>query len=107
VRDPHAATTVVEVLRAATLGGVETLDMERQIGSLTPGQQADVIVIDLRTLNFAPQMQQVSPIVFNGQPQNVTWVFVAGRVLMEDGTVQAVDARQLVEVDHITLFLKP
>ncbi|RPJ82356.1 MAG: hypothetical protein EHM13_09055 [Acidobacteria bacterium] len=37
-----------EVLRAATMGGAETLDMESQIGSLTPGKQADVIVIDPR-----------------------------------------------------------
>jgi 5-methylthioadenosine/S-adenosylhomocysteine deaminase len=52
--DPHVAPTVSEVLRAATLGGAETLDMESQIGSLTPGKQADVIVIDPRMLNFAP-----------------------------------------------------
>jgi 5-methylthioadenosine/S-adenosylhomocysteine deaminase len=52
--DPHISPTVSEVLRAATMGGAETLDMESQIGSLTPGKQADVIVIDPRMLNFAP-----------------------------------------------------
>ena len=59
--DAHESPTVAEVLRAATLGGAEALDMESQIGSLTPGKQADVIVIDPRTLNFAPQLQQGQP----------------------------------------------
>jgi 5-methylthioadenosine/S-adenosylhomocysteine deaminase len=110
--DPHISPTVSEVLRAATMGGAETLDMERQIGSLTPGKQADVIVIDPRTLNFAPQVAPVNQIVLNGQPQNVKWVFVAGRALKEDGRVTGVDERELIEaaqtaIDHIVPLLQP
>jgi 5-methylthioadenosine/S-adenosylhomocysteine deaminase len=95
--DPHISPTVSEVLRAATMGGAETLDMASQIGSLTPGKQADVIIIDPRTLNFAPQVAPVNQIVLNGQPQNVAWVFVAGRVLKEKGQLKGVDVGQLIE----------
>jgi 5-methylthioadenosine/S-adenosylhomocysteine deaminase len=110
--DPGASPTVAEVLRAATLGGAEALDMESRIGSLTPGKQADVIVLEPRTLNFAPQMQRVNQIVFNGQPQNVAWVFVAGRVLKEKGKLTGVDVGQLIRAaqtatDHIAPFLQP
>jgi len=110
--DSNESPTVAEVLRAATLGGAETLDMESQIGSLTPGKQADLIVINPRTLNFAPQMQRVNQIVFNGQPQNVAWVFVAGRVLKEKGKLKGVDVGQLIKVaqigtNHIAPFLQP
>jgi 5-methylthioadenosine/S-adenosylhomocysteine deaminase len=104
--------TIAEVLRAATLGGAEVLDMEQQIGSLTPGKQADVIVIDPRALNFAPMLRPVAQIVFNGQPQNVKWVFVAGRLLKEDGKVKGVNERELIEeaqaaTDHIRPLLQP
>jgi 5-methylthioadenosine/S-adenosylhomocysteine deaminase len=110
--DPSESPTVAEVLRAATLGGAEALDMESRIGSLTPGKQADVIVLEPRTLNFAPQMQRVNQIVFNGQPQNVAWVFVAGRVLKEKGKLKGVDVGQLIKAaqaatDHIAPFLQP
>ena len=110
--DEHASPTVAEVLRAATMGGAEVLDMESQIGSLTPGKQADVIVIDMQALNFAPVLRPVAQIVFNGQTQNVQWVFVAGRVLKENGKVKGVIERQLVEAaqaatDHITPFIQP
>ena len=110
--DAHASPTVAEVLRAATMGGAETLDMESQIGSLTPGKQADVIVIDTQALNFAPVLRPVAQIVFNGQPQNVKWVFVAGRALKEDGKVKGVDVGQLIKAaqaatDHITPSIQP
>src|SRR5262249_26025632 len=77
--------TVEEVLRAATLGGAEVLGMESAIGSLTPGKQADIIVIDMKMVNFAPVLKPAAQLVFNGQPQNVKWVFVAGHAIKEDG----------------------
>jgi 5-methylthioadenosine/S-adenosylhomocysteine deaminase len=110
--DAHASPTVPGVLRAATMGGAETLDLERRIGSLTPGKQADVIVIDPRALNFAPAPRLEHQLVFNGQRQNVTWVFVAGRALKEDGQVTGANERQLIEaaqtaIDHTVPLLQP
>jgi 5-methylthioadenosine/S-adenosylhomocysteine deaminase len=110
--DPHVSPIVSEVLRAATMGGAETLDMESQIGSLTPGKQADVIVIDPRMLNFAPQLNTVNQIVFNGQPQNVKYVFVAGRLLKENGNLVGMNVGTLIQnaqtaADRIAPFLEP
>jgi 5-methylthioadenosine/S-adenosylhomocysteine deaminase len=104
--------TVEEVLFAATMGGAEALDMDDEIGSLTPGKQADLIIIDPNQLNFAPQLRQVNQIVFNGQPQNVTWVFVAGRALKRDGKLVDVNVRRLLEdaqtaIDDIAPALTP
>jgi 5-methylthioadenosine/S-adenosylhomocysteine deaminase len=111
-RDPQVSPTVEEVLRAATMGGAEVLDMESEIGSLTPGKQADVIIIEMHALNIAPVLRPVAQIVFNGQTQNVKWVFVAGRALKEDGKVTGVNERKLVEAaqaatDHITPYIQP
>lgn len=94
--DSHVAPTVADVLRMATMGGAETLDQEDRIGSLTPGKQADVVIIDPSALNFAPQLEQVNQVVFNGQPDNVTWVFVAGRPLKKDGQLVGVDLKKVL-----------
>jgi 5-methylthioadenosine/S-adenosylhomocysteine deaminase len=77
--DPARFPTPPDVLRMATLGGAEVLGLDGQIGSLTPGKQADVQLINPAALDFAPQLDWVSQLVFNGQPANVEWVFVAGR----------------------------
>jgi 5-methylthioadenosine/S-adenosylhomocysteine deaminase len=110
--DPHVSPTVSEVLRAATLGGAETLDMASQIGSLTPGKQADVIIIDPRTLNFAPQGAPVNQLITNGQPHNVKDVFVAGRLLKHNGHLVGVNMETLIQnaqtaADRIAPFLAP
>jgi 5-methylthioadenosine/S-adenosylhomocysteine deaminase len=110
--DPHVSPTVAEVLRAATLGGAETLDMEGQIGSLTRGQQADVIVIDPRTLNFAPSVALVNQLITNAQPQNVKYVFVAGRLLKHNGKLVGVNVGTVINdaqaaADRIAPFLVP
>jgi 5-methylthioadenosine/S-adenosylhomocysteine deaminase len=110
--DALGSPTISEVLRAATMGGAETLDMESQIGSLTPGKQADVIVIDPRTLNFAPQVAPVNQLITNGQPQNVKYVFVAGRLLKQNGHLVGVNMETLIQnaqtaADRIAPFLVP
>jgi len=84
-QNPAAYPTVEGVLRLATLGGAEVLDMADQIGSLAPGKQADMMVLNPHALNFAPRFDDVSQVVFNAQPANVEWVFVAGRGLKERG----------------------
>jgi 5-methylthioadenosine/S-adenosylhomocysteine deaminase len=104
--------TIVEVLRAATLGGAEVLDMESQIGSLTPGKQADVIVIDPRVLNFAPSVALVNQLITNGQPQNVKYVFVAGKPLKSNGNLVGVNVGTVIKdaqaaADRIAPFLVP
>src|SRR5262245_62960993 len=72
--------TVNEILRMATVGGAKLLDMSDQIGSLTPGKKADLIVIDPVAVNFAPKFEGIPQIVFNTQTQNVEWVFVYASV---------------------------
>jgi 5-methylthioadenosine/S-adenosylhomocysteine deaminase len=95
--DPLGPPTVPEVLRMATLGGAELLDIDGQVGSLTPGKQADLFIMNTDTLNFAPTMNLVNQIVFNGQPDNVTWVFVAGRALKKSGKIVGVNIKALLD----------
>lgn len=89
--------TVSDVLRMATLGGAEVLDMASHIGSLTPGKQADVLILDPGRANFAPRLNWVNQLVFNGQPANVDWVFVDGQPLKASGRVLGIDPTCIVQ----------
>ena len=71
--------------------------MADTIGSLSPGKQADLILLDPRDANFAPRWDWLSQIVLNGQPKNVTHVFVAGRPLKADGTLVGVSPPAAVQ----------
>jgi 5-methylthioadenosine/S-adenosylhomocysteine deaminase len=89
--------TVSEVLRMATLGGAEVLDMDGRIGSLTPGKQADVLILDPGGTNFAPRLNWIAQIVLNGQPANVDWVFVDGQPRKAHGRLVGVDPAPIVQ----------
>ena len=88
---------VEDVLRMATLGGAEVLGLDDQIGSLTPGKKADIIIINPETVNFAPKVDWVGQLVFNGQPRNVETVFVNGRALMRNGRFVGVNPDKVID----------
>ncbi|MFE6691667.1 amidohydrolase family protein [Streptomyces sp. NPDC057743] len=88
--------TLPAVLRMATLGGAEAIGMADRIGSLTPGKRADVVVLDPGTLNFAPRTDWTSQIVLNGQPPNVSEVFIDGHLRVSGGTLPHVDVERVV-----------
>ncbi|MEV5981562.1 amidohydrolase family protein [Streptomyces sp. NPDC052114] len=95
-QDAEVHPTIPAVLRMATLGGAECIHMADQVGSLTPGKRADVLVLDPGTLNFAPRFDWTSQIVLNGQPGNVSHVYVDGRARKAHGKLVDVDTAHVV-----------
>ncbi len=80
---PTVYPTVKDILRMATIEGAQLLDMDNMIGSLSSGKKADIIIINPDYYNFGLCWDWVSQIVFNGQPENVEYVFVNGKLLKE------------------------
>ena len=89
--------TVADVLRLATLGGAKALDLADQIGSLTPGKKADLIIVDPSGVNFVPRFNWLGQLVFNAQPSNVAFVFVNGRAVKAKGQLVGVSPAPVVK----------
>ena len=74
-------------LRAATLHGAKALGREGDLGTLTPGKLADLVILDLDQAHLRPIINLVSSLVHYGHPGCVDSVMVEGRFLMRDGEV--------------------
>ena len=74
-----------EALRWATLEGARMLGMERRIGSLAPGKQADVILLRAEDQNLFPVTDPVAAIVLHANAANVDTVLVAGKIAKRAG----------------------
>lgn len=81
--DDPTALPAREVLRAATIGGARVLGLDARVGSLEPGKEADVILIDTTAPHAVPGTDPEVMIVYSLKASDVTDVWVAGRRLLD------------------------
>lgn len=74
-----------QVLRFATSAGAQALGLERKTGSVTPGKDADLIMIRTTDLNLFPVHDPIGAVVQFANPSNVDTVFVAGKLVKQNG----------------------
>jgi 5-methylthioadenosine/S-adenosylhomocysteine deaminase len=102
---PDTMLTARDMLVQATINGAHVAGVEERTGSLTPGKQADVVLLDARALNLAPVIDPVTAVVLGADVSNVDTVFVNGVVVKKDGALLAdvAAARAGVEAsrDHL------
>jgi 5-methylthioadenosine/S-adenosylhomocysteine deaminase len=72
--------TTRDVLRYATMNGAKALRLDQKVGSLTPGKEADIIILDATAINVAPLNQVPGAVVSLMDRTNVETVIVAGTV---------------------------
>ncbi len=85
----------MELLRMATVNGAKALGMEKQIGTIEEGKDADLVILDLDTAHPPHSPDPVNAVVQLAQPQDIKTVIVAGRVVMEDGKVLTIDEQEV------------
>jgi guanine deaminase len=86
--DATAASRPLDWIRLGTLEGARALGMEREIGSLEVGKEADVIAVDARFTNPLPSNEPpdaaddlASRLVFRPHPNMVRGAWVRGHLL--------------------------
>jgi 5-methylthioadenosine/S-adenosylhomocysteine deaminase len=74
-----------EALAWATINGAGMVGLDRRIGSLAPGKQADIVLLRAGDLNLVPVVDPVRSIVLHAGIANVDTVLVAGCVVKRGG----------------------
>jgi cytosine/adenosine deaminase-related metal-dependent hydrolase len=87
--------TTRDVLRFATMNGAKDLRLDHKTGSLTPGKEADIIILDATAINVAPLNQVPGAVVSLMDRTNVETVIVAGKIRKWKGQLLDVDLPRL------------
>lgn len=90
------AGKVSDFFNAGTLGGAKALGRE-DLGRLSPGAQADIMVASLADFRDGVVEDPLRTWVLNGSARNVTHTFVAGRPVVVDSTLPGIDLQLLRE----------
>ena len=85
-----------QALQMATINGAKALGIDHITGSLTKGKAADVIAIDLDTIESQPLYDPVSHIVYAANRNQVTDVWVAGKQLLKNRTLTTIEEKSVL-----------
>jgi 5-methylthioadenosine/S-adenosylhomocysteine deaminase len=86
---------VRDVLRYPTINGAKHLKLDNKTGSLKPGKEADIIILDATHLNVFPVNHVPGAVVQMMDRSNVETVIVAGKVRKWKGRLLDVDLKRL------------
>jgi cytosine/adenosine deaminase-related metal-dependent hydrolase len=95
-----------DALKLATIGGAGVWGMEREIGTLAVGKQADLIAIDMTSPHLGAYADPVSSAVLGAGPGDVATVLVGGEVVKANGVLAgpyADAAAELVAISRARL----
>jgi cytosine/adenosine deaminase-related metal-dependent hydrolase len=96
--EPFAPTlTHRNVLEFATIDGARTCGLGDRVGSLAPGKQADIVLLNVNAINTMPLVDPIATIVVFSDTSNVDSVFVAGRALKRKGVLVDADLGRLFQ----------
>src|SRR6202161_3445001 len=93
--DAPAPISVEAVLQAATLNGARAAGLESAIGTLTPGKQADIIMVRTNGVALFPVNNAIGTIVQAVERSDVDTVMVAGEIRKRAGKLIGVDVAKL------------
>jgi cytosine/adenosine deaminase-related metal-dependent hydrolase len=88
--------TGADIFRAATTNGAKALG-RKDIGRLSRGAKADIIVIGLDDLSVGPHQDPIRTLLMNCVGNNVTHTIINGRMLMQDRRLLGIDEHGLMQ----------
>ena len=90
--------TCREVLEFATLQGARSANLESKIGTLSPGKEADIIVLKADRLDLWPVGNAFGTVVNLMNPSHVESVFIAGKPKKWRGALVGVDTQRVMRL---------
>jgi 5-methylthioadenosine/S-adenosylhomocysteine deaminase len=95
--EPSRVVSTRDILRMATLEGARAAHLDHRVGSLTPGKEADVVVLNRQLLNASPVNHATGAVVMMMDTSNVESVLIAGRLVKHGGRLLEVDMHNVTE----------
>ncbi len=83
-----------QALNWVTIEGAKALGKDKEIGSLTLGKQADIILVRATDLNLFPSYDPAETVLFQSNSANVDTVIIAGRIMKHDGRLLVADLEE-------------
>jgi cytosine/adenosine deaminase-related metal-dependent hydrolase len=98
--NPPRLLTVRDVVNFATVEGAKDNGLDRKTGTLTPGKDADIIMLRTDQINVMPLNNVFGAIVLAMDSSNVDTVLIAGKIVKREGKLVGVDMERIRRQVH-------
>ena len=89
-----SAARPYDILEMATINGARALGLDKRIGTIEKGKEADITLISTRDANMTPLNDPFSAVVFSADRGNIDTVLCRGRRLLEGGKLLTMDREE-------------
>ena len=93
--NPPRLLTVRDVVNFATVEGAKDNALDRKVGTLTPGKEADIIMLRMDQINVMPVNNVFGAVVLGMDASNVDTVLIGGKILKREGKLVGVDLARI------------
>jgi cytosine/adenosine deaminase-related metal-dependent hydrolase len=100
---------VRDVLECATVNGAVCAGLSAKIGAISPGKEADIVMIRADDINLYPSNNALGTVVQAADRSNVDTVIIGGRIRKQNGKIVGLDMarlKRMVEESRAYLFTK-
>jgi 5-methylthioadenosine/S-adenosylhomocysteine deaminase len=94
--DP-CVVTAFQALEMLTINGAKALGMQDKLGSIEAGKLADLTAMRMDSLQTTPMYDVISHLVYAASSQQVSHVWVGGKMLLENGEFLHIDREEIVD----------
>ena len=101
IHENEARIDSKEVIKMATINGAKLLGIDKKVGSIEEGKNADIIIVDiskkLDNIKMIPNNDIISNLVYNTEGRNVDTTIVNGEILMENRELKIIKIEEILK----------
>ena len=94
-RQTVSRLTTLDMLDFATSRGAAAAGLDRKVGKLVPGMQADIALLSYNRIGLFPMHNPTALVVMNATPTDVDTVLIGGNIVKRNGKLGNVDYKAL------------
>jgi len=87
-----------EAIKMATINGAKALGLESIIGSIEKNKKADLVAIDLNSIENQPIYNPLTTLVYSSSRSDVSYVWIDGEIKLKDKKLVKIDEKRIIQL---------
>ena len=87
-----------EAIKMATVNGAKALGLDSEIGSIEKNKKADLVAIDLSTIENQPIFNPLTTLVYSSSRSDVSYVWINGKIKLRDKKLVNIDEERIIQL---------